>query len=617
MFTKNLPSLKEWRGKSMSIKQVDEKKVETETPKEFKKTGIRLFKLLIEQKTRFAVIIASAICFAALMAITPLILGWGLDAIITLIRTQQITMENLFAALIQPVVWLFIAWCGVSLFSLLQEYTMASVAETLTLRLRTKLTEKLNHLPMKFFDQYKTGDILTRATLDLDKVSEVLQVGLMQMISAILSIVIGLGVMIYLSPLLTLGIVIILLVSLFLTNRLAHKNQEYFSENQAALGAVGTKAEENYSGNLLIKAYNRQQATSDELDKLNEAQFQAFKKAQFVSFAINPLIRLINQLGFVTSAVVGGIMVINGQLSIGLVQAYLQYVNQVSEPITQVSYVINSLQSAFAALERIFEILDQEEEVEEVLNLSVPENVRGEVAFKHVAFGYSPDKLLMEDVNFKVKPKQMVAIVGPTGAGKTTMINLLMRFYELTNGQIEVDGKNISHFSRAEIRQKFGMVLQDTWLFEGTVADNIAYGKPDATRQEIVQAAKDAQCHHFIRTLPNGYDTIISSDGTQISQGQQQLLTIARAILGDPQLLILDEATSSVDTRTEGMIQQAMDQLTTERTSFVIAHRLSTIKNADLILVMKDGSIIEQGNHSSLMKKGDFYANLYNSQFAG
>ncbi|MDT2479991.1 ABC transporter ATP-binding protein [Enterococcus avium] len=593
------------------------KKVETETPKEFKKTGIRLFKLLIEQKTRFAVIIASAICFAALMAITPLILGWGLDAIITLIRTQQITMENLFAALIQPVVWLFIAWCGVSLFSLLQEYTMASVAETLTLRLRTKLTEKLNHLPMKFFDQYKTGDILTRATLDLDKVSEVLQVGLMQMISAILSIVIGLGVMIYLSPLLTLGIVIILLVSLFLTNRLAHKNQEYFSENQAALGAVGTKAEENYSGNLLIKAYNRQQATADELDKLNEAQFQAFKKAQFVSFAINPLIRLINQLGFVTSAVVGGIMVINGQLSIGLVQAYLQYVNQVSEPITQVSYVINSLQSAFAALERIFEILDQEEEVEEVLNLLVPENVRGEVAFKHVAFGYSPDKLLMEDVNFKVKPKQMVAIVGPTGAGKTTMINLLMRFYELTNGQIEVDGKNISHFSRAEIRQKFGMVLQDTWLFEGTVADNIAYGKPDATRQEIVQAAKDAQCHHFIRTLPNGYDTIISSDGTQISQGQQQLLTIARAILADPQLLILDEATSSVDTRTEGMIQQAMDQLTTERTSFVIAHRLSTIKNADLILVMKDGSIIEQGNHSSLMKKGDFYANLYNSQFAG
>ena len=601
----------------MSIKQVDEKNVESETPKEFKKTGIRLFKLLIEQKTRFAVIIASAICFAALMAITPLILGWGLDAIITLIRTQQITMENLFAALIQPVVWLFIAWCGVSLFSLLQEYTMASVAETLTLRLRTKLTEKLNHLPMKFFDQYKTGDILTRATLDLDKVSEVLQVGLMQMISAILSIVIGLGVMIYLSPLLTLGIVIILLVSLFLTNRLAHKNQEYFSENQAALGAVGTKGEENYSGNLLIKAYNRQQATADELDKLNEAQFQAFKKAQFVSFAINPLIRLINQLGFVTSAVVGGIMVINGQLSIGLVQAYLQYVNQVSEPITQVSYVINSLQSAFAALERIFEILDQEEEVEEVLNLSVPENVRGEVAFKHVAFGYSPDKLLMEDVNFKVKPKQMVAIVGPTGAGKTTMINLLMRFYELTNGQIEVDGKNISHFSRAEIRQKFGMVLQDTWLFEGTVADNIAYGKPDATRQEIVQAAKDAQCHHFIRTLPNGYDTIISSDGTQISQGQQQLLTIARAILADPQLLILDEATSSVDTRTEGMIQQAMDQLTTERTSFVIAHRLSTIKNADLILVMKDGSIIEQGNHSSLMKKGDFYANLYNSQFAG
>lgn len=601
----------------MSIKQVDEKELVSEKPKEFKKTGLRLFKLLMEQKRRFIIIVGSAICFATLMAITPLILGWGLDAIIVLLRTQQASLKNIVEALRRPVLLLFLTWGGVSLFSLLQEYTMASVAETLTLRLRKTLTEKLNHLPMKVFDQYKTGDILTRATLDLDKVSEVLQVGLMQMISAILSIVIGLGLMIYLSPLLTLGIVVILLISLLLTNYLAHKNQEYFSENQASLGAVGTKAEENYSGNLLIKAYNRQKETAEELDKLNEAQFQGFKKAQFVSFAINPLIRLINQLGFVTSAVVGGIMVINGQLSIGLVQAYLQYVNQVSEPITQVSYVINSLQSAFAALERIFELLDLEEETEEVLSVAVPENLRGEVTFKHVAFGYTSDRLLMDDVNFKVKPKQMVAIVGPTGAGKTTMINLLMRFYELTGGQIEVDGKNISHFSRAAIRQKFGMVLQDTWLFEGSVADNIAYGNPEATKEEIIQAARDAQCHHFIRTLPNGYDTIISSDGSQISQGQQQLLTIARAILADPQLLILDEATSSVDTRTEGMIQQAMDRLTAERTSFVIAHRLSTIKNADLILVMKDGSIIEQGSHRSLMKKGDFYANLYNSQFAG
>ncbi|MGX7124458.1 ABC transporter ATP-binding protein [Enterococcus viikkiensis] len=600
----------------MSIKQVEEKQQATETPKEFKKTGVRLLKLLFEQKGRFLVIITSAVCFATLMAITPLILGWGLDAIIALVRNNQVNLENLFASLFRPVLLLFLTWGGVAVFSLLQEYTMASVAETLTLRLRKLLTDKLNRLPMKFFDQYKTGDVLTRATLDLDKVSEVLQVGLMQLISAVLSIVIGLGLMFYLSPLLTLSIIAILIISLTLTNYLAHKNQAYFSQNQAALGAVGTKAEENYSGNLLIKAYNRQQQTMAELDELNEAQFQAFKKAQFVSFAINPLIRLINQLGFVTSAVVGGIMVINGQLSIGLVQAYLQYVNQVSEPITQVSYVINSLQSAFAALERIFEILDQEEEVADGLNLSVPEKLRGEVHFKQVAFGYTPERLLMEEVNFKVKPKQMVAIVGPTGAGKTTMINLLMRFYELTNGQIEVDGKNITHFSRAAIRQKFGMVLQDTWLFEGTVAENIAYSRPDATRQEIIQAAKDAQCHHFIRTLPNGYDTVISSDGTQISQGQQQLLTIARAILADPQLLILDEATSSVDTRTEGMIQQAMDQLTSERTSFVIAHRLSTIKNADLILVMKDGAIIEQGSHRSLMKRGDFYANLYNSQFA-
>lgn len=599
----------------MSMKQVDER-VDTEMPKDMKKTGLRLFKLLAIQKSRFLIIITSAICFAALMAITPLILGWGLDAIIALFQNNQFSLNRLVSVLTRPVLFLFLTWIGVSLFSLLQEYTMASVAETLTLRLRKTLTEKLNRLPMNFFDQYKTGDILTRATLDLDKVSEVLQVGLMQMISAILSIVIGLGLMIYLSPLLTIGIVVILLISLFLTNYLANKNQEYFSQNQVALGAVGTKAEEDYSGNLVIKAYNRQKETMEELDELNEAQFQAFKKAQFVSFAINPLIRLVNQLGFVTSAVVGGIMVINGQMSIGLVQAYLQYVNQVSEPITQVSYVINSLQSAFAALERIFEILDQTEESEEPLSLPVPEKVLGEVTFKHVAFGYQPEHLLMEDVNFKVKPKQMVAIVGPTGAGKTTMINLLMRFYDLNSGKIEIDGKNVKHFSRAAIRRKFGMVLQDTWMFEGTVADNIAYGNPDATRQEVIQAAKAAQCHHFIRTLPNGYDTIISSEDGQISQGQQQLLTIARAILADPQILILDEATSSVDTRTEGMIQQAMDQLTNERTSFVIAHRLSTIKNADLILVMKNGSIIEQGSHRSLMEKGDFYANLYNSQFA-
>lgn len=599
----------------MSMKQVDET-IDTEMPKDMKKTGLRLFKLLALQRGRFLIIITSAICFAALMASTPLILGAGLDAIIALFQNNQFSLDRLVSALTRPVLFLFLTWIGVSLFSLLQEYTMASVAETLTLRLRKTLTEKLNRLPMNVYDQYKTGDILTRATLDLDKVSEVLQVGLMQLISAVLSIAIGLGLMLYLSPMLTVGIVAILLISLFLTNYLAHKNQEYFSQNQVALGAVGTKAEENYSGNLVIKAYNRQKETLEELDELNEAQFQAFKKAQFVSFAINPLIRLVNQLGFVTSAVVGGIMVINGQLSIGLVQAYLQYVNQVSEPITQVSYVINSLQSAFAALERIFEILDQEEESEEPLSLSVPEKVRGEVAFKHVAFGYQPDRLLMEDVNFKVKPKQMVAIVGPTGAGKTTMINLLMRFYDLNGGKIEIDGKNVKHFSRAAIRRKFGMVLQDTWMFEGTVADNIAYGQPNATRQEVIQAAKAAQCHHFIRTLPNGYDTIISSEDGQISQGQQQLLTIARAILADPQILILDEATSSVDTRTEEMIQQAMDRLTNERTSFVIAHRLSTIKNADLILVMKNGAIIEQGSHQSLIEKGDFYANLYNSQFA-
>lgn len=588
------------------------KQVELEKPQATAATSKRLLQLLLQQRQKFLVILTSALCFALLMAVTPLLLGWGLDQLIHLIKTG--TTNELLTVLKAPLFALLGCWLAISLFSFLQENTMASVSETLTLTLRKELTAKLNRLPMQFYDTYKTGDLLTRATLDLDKVSEVLQVGLMQLITAVFSIAIGFGLMLFISPWLTAGILVLLVGSSLLTRFLAAKNQHYFAENQRTLGAVGAQAEEYFTGNLLIKTFNQQEQVKAKMAALNDAQYEAFKKAQFVSYAINPLIRLVNQLGFVVSAVVGGNLVLQGNLTIGVLQAYLQYVNQVSEPITQAAYVINSLQSALAALERIFEILDLPEEKQEAAQ-PLPD-LKGEVRFQHVAFAYQADKPLMTDVSFTAQPQQTVAVVGPTGAGKTTLINLLMRFYEVTGGQILLDGQDTRQFSRADLRRHFGMVLQDTWLFEGTVAENIAYGKPAATRSEIVTAAKKAQCDHFIRTLPQGYDTVISGDGTAISQGQQQLLTIARAILADPQLLILDEATSSVDTRTEKLIQRAMAQLTQARTSFVIAHRLSTIENADLILVMQNGDIIEQGTHQELMQKQSFYANLYNSQFA-
>lgn len=586
-----------------------------DTPKNMKHTSRRLLRLLMEQKARFLLIIASALFFSLLMSIAPLILGRGLDNLIALFQQEGWQINDFWQSILGPVVLLAGTWLLISLFSLLQEYTMASVSETLTLTLRKQISDKFNRLPISFYDKHHTGDILSRVILDLDKVSEVLQVGLMQLITATISITFGLIAMLYLSPLLTIGVVLILLLSAFVTTVLARKNLSYFTKNQETLGAVSSRAEEFYTANPLIKSYNQQVAVEAEMAELSEAQFKTFRKAQFVSAAINPFVRFINQIGFILSAVVGGLMVLQGQLSIGLVQAYLQYINQVSEPITQASYIMNTLQSALASLERIFEILDYPEEETATRQLPVPQTIKGKIDFQHVSFGYNKEKLLMENVEFSVKPKQTVAIVGPTGAGKTTMINLLMRFYPLNGGKILLDDQDMMSFSAPALRKKFGMVLQDTWLFQGTIAENIAYGNPDATREDILAAAKAAQCDHFVRTLPNGYDTVIGSE-SELSQGQQQLLTIARAILADPTILILDEATSSVDTRTEQMIQTAMDRLTQGRTSFIIAHRLSTIKNADLILVMKDGSVVEKGSHTELLAQDSLYAQLYNSQFA-
>ena len=408
-------------------------------------------------------------------------------------------------------------------------------------------------------------------------------------------------------------------ISSIATNYVSKLSQRYYEYNFNAMGQLSGKIEEVYSGNNIIKIFNKQNDVIEEVTELNKKQFEANKRAQFVDFAIYPTIRFLNQLGFVVTAIVGGIMTINGQISLGGIQAFLQYVNQVSEPITQASYVIMSLQSAIAGAERVFELLDEEEEIaDSKLNESLLDKCpisKGKVEFKNVKFGYTDEKTLIKNLNLQVNPNEMVAIVGPTGGGKTTLINLIMRFYELKAGSILIDGVNIKEIPRNILRRQIGMVLQDTWLFEGTIAENISYGKMDATREEIIAAAKAACCDHFIRTLEHGYDTVISSETANISQGQMQLLTIARAMLTNPTIMILDEATSSVDTRTEIEIQKALSRLMKDKTSFVIAHRLSTIQNADMILVVKDGDIVERGIHKTLLEQNGFYASLYYSQF--
>lgn len=455
---------------------------------------------------------------------------------------------------------------------------------------------------------------MSRISNDLEKVSEVLQVGLMQFISSAFTILITAVAMLLLSPGLSLLVLVSVVISTVATKFVSDLSQRYFAENQAVVGELNGKVEELYTGNRIIKVFNQQSEAIDAVLELSNQQFEANRKAQFANFAIYPAIRVINQLGFVATALMGGYLVLQGQISLGIIQAFLQYENQISEPITQASYVITSLQAAIAGAERVFILLDEEEEPADTTSSNLPAP-NGHVSFRNVKFGYSEDKILMNNLNLEVRPNEMIAIVGPTGGGKTTLINLLMRFYDLNGGTISIDGMNITKMPRGELRRRIGMVLQDTWLFEGTIAENIAYGKMDASPEEIQRAARAARCDHFIRTLPNGYDTVISSEASNISQGQMQLLTIARAMLTNPSFMILDEATSSVDTRTEVEIQKAMADLMKDKTSFVIAHRLSTIKNADLILVVKDGDIIERGTHNDLIMQEGFYASLYNSQF--
>ena len=548
----------------------------------------------------------------------PMIMGIGIDQLLRRIHDVGIghmTMTDVSETLLLPVILLVVFSFLSSIASFIQEYTMASLSEKITVKVRKEITKKFKTLPMSFYDHHQVGDIISRTTTGLNQLSQVLLTGINQFFSSIVTIVFALLMLFYIDVKLTLFVFLLIFGSAWVTQKFANKNKLKSDENQTALGSLNNKMEEYLTGNLIIKSFNQQDDAAKSIRKANHSQYEAFKKAQFMNFAIYPVIRLINQLAFIASAIFGSFLVFSGSITLGLLQAYLQYINQISEPISSASYVINSIQSAMAAIDRIFEIMDEPNELPDCTNSPLIHTPKGAIAFKNVQFGYTPDKILMENVSFSAKSKQTIAIVGPTGAGKTTLVNLLMRFYELNNGMITFDGIDITEFSRSELRKQFGMVLQNTWLFEGTVAENIAYGNRLASREEIIAAARIAQCDHFIRTLPKGYDTIISSENGALSQGQQQLLTIARVLLADPAVVILDEATSSVDTRTEAMIQKAMNAVTDNRTSFVIAHRLSTIENADLILVMKNGNIIEQGTHDTLLSKPTLYASLYNSQF--
>ncbi|WP_101696301.1 ABC transporter ATP-binding protein [Clostridium minihomine] len=590
----------------------------TDLPKDTKGAVKRLFGLLLNQKGALVVILIATLGNIGLYASTPLILGKAIDQLIWGIQREGLGggFPMLAEFLAFPLLLLLAAYVFSSCFSFLQEYTMAAVGENLVLSLRQKMSEKITKLPLRYYDSHKTGELLSRVTNDLDRVAEVLKTGSLQFVNAVFNISISAIIMMTQSVGLTVLILFAMSVSLLATKWISGKNLTAATANQTVLGELNGKIEEYFTGNLIIKSFNQQQKVQQEFQEVNERQYAANKKAQFVMFAIYPAIRFLTQLGFVVTAIVGSILVVTGRMTIGTIQAFLQYVNQISDPITQSSYFLNSLQSALASAERVFEFLDEEEELPDTADPQSIPAPKGAVEFQNVKFGYEPDAIFMQDVSFSVKPNEMVAIVGPTGAGKTTLVNLLMRFYELNGGKILIDGTDIKKLPKSDLRRMVGMVLQDTWLFQGTIAQNIAYGKMDATREEIIQAAKAARCDHFIRTLAQGYDTVISSEDSSISQGQMQLLTIARAMLADPSLMILDEATSSVDTRTEVEVQKAMARIMKGKTSFVIAHRLSTIKSADMILVMKNGTIIEKGTHQELLAGDTFYADLYYSQFA-
>ena len=585
--------------------------------KNFKKAVSNFISLLGEKKVPFLISIISNIVSTVLVVAIPWVSALAIDDIVKILNDTSVTdkWNAVFSFIIKPISALGVIAVLIFALNYLQEYISAILGEQVAQSLRVKLSKKFTKLPMNFFDTNQVGDILSKLTTDIEKVAEVIGTSFTRFVYSFLIIILVIFMLFNINAKLTLIVLAILLISVIVTYYVSNLTQKIFSRDVTSLSELSSITEEALTGNLVIQSYNKQKDIIDTLDKSIEKQYSAAKTLEFTVFSIYPSIRFITQIAFVISAVISAVLVINGHLTLGLAQAFLQYVTQISDPVTTAAYIINSLQNALVSVERIYDILELPEEVDLTEDTHLLDNTKGQIVFENVSFGYTKDKLLMKNVNFTAKAEQMVAIVGPTGAGKTTLINLLMRFYDINGGRILFDGVDISKVSRKELRVNFGMVLQDTWLFKGTIAENIAYGKPDATREEIIEAAKLAKCDSFIRKLPQGYDTIITSENGMVSQGEQQLLTIARTILPNPKVMILDEATSSIDTKTEKDIQAVISQLMKGRTSFVIAHRLSTIRNADLILVMKDGDIVEQGNHDELMKFDGIYANLYNTQF--
>lgn len=502
-----------------------------------------------------------------------------------------------------------------SAVSFAQGWIMTGISQKISYKMRKDISEKIGRMPMSYFESRTYGEVLSRITNDVDTLGTTLSQSITQIITSVATLIGTLVMMLSISPIMTLISLVILPISAFLLSFVIKKSQKHFRTQQEYLGHINGIVEESYSGHSVVQVFNKEEEMIEDFCKTNDTLYRSAWKSQFLSGTMMPVMQFVGNMGYAGVAISGGLLAIKGAIGIGDIQAFIQYVKQFTQPIQQIAQVINQVQAMTAAAERVFEFLNETEEEQIPDNAVIPENVTGNVRFDHVSFGYTPDKIVIGDFSADIKAGQKIAIVGPTGAGKTTMVKLLIRFYDVNGGSIFLDGTDIKRIPRKELRKSFGMVLQDTWLFNGTIMENIRYGRLDATDEEVIEAVKAAHAHHFIKSLPNGYDMILNEDATNVSQGQKQLITIARAILSDSKIMILDEATSSVDTRTEVLIQDAMDRLMKGRTSFVIAHRLSTIRNADLILVMKDGDIIEQGRHDELLERNGFYANLYNSQF--
>lgn len=587
-----------------------------EKPKDLKSSLGKLLSYIGNFKAAIIVVMIFAAASTVFNVIGPKTLGKATTALSEgLMAKIQGTGSIDFTYIGQILLFVLGLYVCSAAFNFIQGWIMTGVTQKICYRMRKEISRKINRMPMKYFESRTYGEVLSRITNDVDTLGQGLNQSITTIITSVATLVGVLIMMLSISPLMTLIAIVILPISMALISFVVKKSQKYFKDQQEYLGHINGQVEEVYGGHLVIKAFNREKDTIEEFNRTNEILYQSAWKSQFLSGMMQPIMMFVGNLGYACVALTGGLLAIKNVITIGDIQAFIQYVKNFTQPIQQIAQVINMVQSMSAASERVFEFLEEEEEIQLAEQPADISKVTGEVIFDHVGFGYRPEQPIIHDFSAHVEPGQKIAIVGPTGAGKTTMVKLLMRFYDVDRGSIRLNDRDIRDFNRRDLRDAFGMVLQDTWLFKGTIMENIRYGRLDATDEEVIAAAKAARAHHFIQTLPGGYQMELNEDASNVSQGQKQLLTIARAILADNKILILDEATSSVDTRTEIEIQKAMDNLMKGRTSFVIAHRLSTIRNADLILVMKDGDIIEQGDHDTLLAANGFYANLYNSQF--